>query len=205
MNGDFDVWQKGQKSSRVFHTKKRRLAALVFFSHPRHLFSFSSQQSSPLSLTFTVLLVSFVVIKDIRGNLWRSNCYASPKFWEKRKENRAKQLVEAKLDSLHNFDHRIVLIDHLQNISWFEEVTQLLPIHQKLFCLVQSQVEQEKMVHNQGWTPLVFLTVVIGSLMILTMYRTDRERTNTPITAFYATDSSESSVVVTNAASSDGG
>ena len=60
------------------------------------------------------------------------------------------------------------------------------------------------MVHNQGWTPLVFLAVVIGSLMILTMYRTDRERTNTPITAFYATDSSESSVVVTNAASSDG-
>jgi hypothetical protein len=52
---------------------------------------------------------------------------------------------------------------------------------------------------NQGWTPLIFLVMVIGSLMILSMYRSDRERTNTPITAFYSTDSSET--LVTDAAS----
>lgn len=59
------------------------------------------------------------------------------------------------------------------------------------------------MVQKQGWTPLVFLLIVVGSLAILTMYRSDRERTNIPMTAFYATETSESSIV-TNTASSDG-
>jgi hypothetical protein len=58
------------------------------------------------------------------------------------------------------------------------------------------------MVHNQGWTPLVFLIVMIGSLTILSVYRSDRERPIIPMTAFYATDSSESTVL-TNSASND--
>ena len=58
-------------------------------------------------------------------------------------------------------------------------------------------------VQNQGWIPLVFLVVMMGSLTILTMYRRENKRTNNPMVAFYATETSESSVV-TNAASSDG-